>query len=90
MLVSPNSNLEKLLKFCLATKITGKNPGKTAEEMARKLMEEPSTLAYWTQDLMRIDDNYTSEEWEALGNMQLTDIDQFMDRLWQELEILDL
>ncbi len=90
MLVSPNSNLEKLLKFCLATKITGKNPGKTAEEMARKLMEEPSTLAYWTQDVMRIDDNYTSEEWEALGNMQLTNIDKFMNQLWQELESLDL
>ena len=90
MLVSPNSNLEKLLKFCLATKITGKNPGKTAEEMARKLMEKPSNLAYWTQDVMKIDYTYTSEEWEALGNMQLTDIDQFMNQLWQELESLDL
>ncbi len=58
--------------------------------MARKLMEEPSTLAYWTQDVMKIDDNYTSQEWEALGNMQLTDIDKFMNQLWQELESLDL
>ena len=53
-------------------------------------MEEPSTLAYWTQDVMKIDDNYTSQEWEALGNMQLTDIDKFMNQLWQELESLDL
>ena len=89
MLVSSNSNLGKLLKFCLATKITGENPGKTAEEMARKLIEEPSSLAYWTQDVMRIDDNYTSEEWEALGNMKLKDIDQFINQLWQELESLD-
>ncbi len=31
MLVSPNSNLEKLLKFCLATRVTGENPGKISE-----------------------------------------------------------
>ncbi|NEQ36738.1 MAG: hypothetical protein F6K40_10795 [Okeania sp. SIO3I5] len=90
MLVSPDTNLAKLLKFCLATKVTGENPGQIAEEMARKLMEKPSNFAYWTQDVMRIDDEYTTEEWEVVGHMELTNIEEFMNQLWQELESLNL
>ncbi|MGB3508727.1 MAG: hypothetical protein WBA93_05690 [Microcoleaceae cyanobacterium] len=90
MLVSPDSNLAKLLRFCLATNITGENPGKTAENMARELMEKPSNLPYWTQDVMRIDNNYSVEEWEALGKMDLKDTEEFMNQLWQELESLHL
>ncbi|MGD1702850.1 hypothetical protein [Dapis sp. BLCC M229] len=53
-------------------------------------MEEPSSLADSTQDVMKIDDNYIYEELEALGNMKLKYIDKFMNQLWQELESLDL
>ena len=53
-------------------------------------MEKPSNLPYWTQDVMRIDNNYSVEEWEALGKMELKDTEEFMNTLWQELENLNL
>ncbi|MDJ0555797.1 MAG: hypothetical protein QNJ68_15410 [Microcoleaceae cyanobacterium MO_207.B10] len=90
MLVAPDSNLAKLLRFCLATRVTGENSGKIAEDMSRELMEKPSNLPYWTQDVMRIDSKYTTEEWEALGKMDLKDTQEFINQLWQELESLDL
>ena len=89
MLVPPESKLAKLLQFCLATTVTGEHPGKTAAEMARELMEKPSSLAYWAQDVMRIDGKYSPEEWKALANMELKDIDEFINTMLEELESLN-
>ncbi|MEG3990776.1 hypothetical protein QUA13_27240 [Microcoleus sp. S28C3] len=53
-------------------------------------MENPSNLPYWTQDVMGLDLDYTSEEWKALGEMGINDAEEFMTTLWQELENLSL
>ncbi|QSJ16650.1 hypothetical protein JYQ62_33995 [Nostoc sp. UHCC 0702] len=88
--IPPQSNLAKLLAFCLATKARGNTTGTKILEMTYQLMENPSQLPYWTQDIMGQDLDYTTEEWKALGEMGIKDANEFMSILWQELEDLSL
>jgi hypothetical protein len=53
-------------------------------------MDKPSDLAYWTQKIMGLDLDYSSEEWKSLGEMGITNSAEFMTQLWAELEGLDL
>ncbi|MEG3940681.1 MULTISPECIES: hypothetical protein [unclassified Microcoleus] len=53
-------------------------------------MENPSNLPYWTQDVMGLDLDYSTEEWKALGEMGIKDAEDFMAALSQELENLSL
>lgn len=88
--VPPESNLAKLLSFCLATQVRENTLGTKILEMTYELMENPSNLPYWTQDVMGHDLDYSSEEWRALGEMGIKDPEKFMATLWQELENLKL
>ncbi|NQE32932.1 hypothetical protein E5S67_00649 [Microcoleus sp. IPMA8] len=88
--IPPESNLAKLLSFCLATKPRKKTTGTDILKITCDLMENPSNLPYWTQDVMGLDLDYTSEEWKALGEMGINDAEEFMTTLWQELENLSL
>ena len=38
-------------------------------KMTCDLMENPSNLPYWTQQMMGHNLDYSTEEWEALGEM---------------------
>ncbi len=88
--IPPESNLGKLLSFCLSTKVRENTPGTKILELTYELMENPSKLPYWTQDIMGQDLDYTSEEWEALGEMGIKDANEFMSKLLQELANLNL
>lgn len=88
--IPPESNLAKLLTFCLATKARENASGKEILKMTCELMENPSQLPFWTQDVMGHDLDYSSEEWKALGAMGIKDTAAFMNTLWQELENLNL
>ncbi|MEG4484034.1 hypothetical protein [Microcoleus sp. D2_18a_B4] len=88
--IPPQSNLAKLLSFCLATKARKKTTGTEILKITCDLMENPSNLPYWTQDVMGLDLDYTSEEWKALGEMGINDAEEFMATLCQELENLSL
>ncbi len=88
--IPPKSNLAKLLSFCLATKVRQKMTGTEILRITCELMENPSNLPYWTQDVMGLDLDYTSEEWKALGEMGINDAEEFMATLGQELEKLSL
>lgn len=86
--IPPESNLAKLLKLCLITQFDGQNLGKTALEYSRSLIEDPNSLPYWIQEVIGSDQNYTSEEWAAYGDMKLTNIEEFLNKLYSELDIL--
>src|SRR4028119_599306 len=86
----PESNLAKLLSFCLATKVRKNMTGTEILKITCELMENPSNLPYWTQDVMGLDLDYTSEEWKKLGEMGINDAQEFMATLSQELEKLSL
>lgn len=86
--ISPESNLAKLLSFCLATSARENTPGTEILKMTYELMENPSNLPYWTQDVMGHDLDYSTEEWKALGEMGIKDAGEFMATVWQELENL--
>lgn len=84
--IPPGSNLAKLLSFCLVTKIRENTSGAALLKMTCELMENPSNLPYWTQEVMGLDLDYSSEEWKALGEMGIKDGGQFMAALFYELE----
>ncbi|MBW4567960.1 MAG: hypothetical protein KME31_08030 [Tolypothrix carrinoi HA7290-LM1] len=88
--IPPESNLAKLLFFCLATKARVNTSGTEILKLTCELMENPSNLPYWTQDVMGLDFDYTSEEWKALGEMGIKDAAQFMAAVSQELDSLSL
>lgn len=88
--IPPQSNLAKLLAFCLATKVRKNMSGTEILRLTCELMENPSKLPYWTQDVMGLDLDYTTEEWKALGEMGIKDAEGFMATLWQELANLSL
>lgn len=88
--IPPESNLAKLLSFCLATKAKENTPGTEIFKMTYELMENPSNLAYWTQDVMGQDLDYSTEEWRALGEMGIKNSGEFMATVLQELENLSL
>ena len=88
--IPPESNLAKLLSFCLVTKVRKKMTGTELLKITSELMENPSNLPYWTQDVMGLDLDYSKEEWKALGEMGINDAEEFMTTLWQELENLSL
>jgi hypothetical protein len=88
--IPPDSKLAKLLTFCLATRTRASMPGTELLKITYELIENPSNLTYWTQDVMGLDLDYSSEEWKALGEMGITNTDEFMADVWQELEDLNL
>jgi hypothetical protein len=88
--IPPESNLGKLLSFCLAAKPRKNTTGTQILQMSCELMENPSNLPYWTQDVMGLDLDYSTEEWKALGEMGIKDAGEFMATVWQELENLNL
>ncbi|WP_019507992.1 hypothetical protein [Pleurocapsa sp. PCC 7319] len=88
--IPPESNLAKLLKFCLAAKLDDQRLGKDALEVCQMLMENPADLPYWIQDIMGSDREYSPEELAAFGEMKLNNTEEFMQTLWQELEKINL
>ena len=88
--VPPESNLAKLLKLCLAAKFDGQNLGKNSREMSREFIQDPSSLPYWVQEVISSDKVYDPKELTAFGEMELKDTEEFMKKLWAELESLEL
>ncbi|HBE19960.1 MAG TPA: hypothetical protein DDW51_20680 [Cyanobacteria bacterium UBA11367] len=76
--IPPESNLAKLLSFCLATKARQNMTGTEILKLTCELMENPSNVPYWTQDVMGLDLDYSSEEWKKLGEMGIKDAEDFM------------
>jgi hypothetical protein len=88
--IPPDSNLAKLLSFCLTTRTRANLPGIDLIKITCQLMDNPSNIAYWTQEVMGLDLDYSSEEWKSLGEMGITNTTEFMAKVWEELESLDL
>lgn len=88
--IPPDSNLAKLLSFCLTTRTRANLSKIDLLKITCELMENPSNIAYWTQEVMGLDLDYSSEEWKSLGEMGIRNTTEFMDQVWKELESLDL
>lgn len=88
--VPPDSNLAKLLRFCLTIKMRENLSGAKLLQLIYELMQNPANLPYWTQDIMGHNFDYTAKEWQALGELEIKDAEEFMKALSQELENLDL
>jgi hypothetical protein len=88
--IPPESNLAKLLKLCLVTNYNGENLGQNALEKSQELIKNPSDLPYWIQEVIQSNDKITPEEWQAFGEMNLTQTQEFINTLWEELDNLKL
>ena len=88
--IPPDSKLANLLRFCLTTTARRNMSGTDLLKITCELMENPSNIAYWTQDVMGLDLDYSSEEWKSLGEMGVTNTTEFMAKVWQELDMLEL
>ena len=78
------------MNFCLAAKVNVRVTGKTPLEVAKELIESPDTLSSWVSRVIDSDGTNTADEILALSAMQLDDPQRFMDKLWDELALLDL
>ncbi|MGB3694746.1 MAG: hypothetical protein WBG70_06130 [Spirulinaceae cyanobacterium] len=88
--VPPQSNLARLLKFCLATTFDSTTTDKDAIKLSQMFIEESTDLPYWIQEVMGSDHQYSPEELAAFGEMRLTNTEEFIETLWQELEHFSL
>ena len=88
--VTPETPLGKLLKLCLEAKVDQKVVGKTYLQIAQEFIDNPASLPYWTQEVIGADGEFKTEEWQALGELGLTDTDKFLDAVWQELAEIDV
>ena len=81
---TPENRLGQLLKVCLAAKIDG-----NAHSKAQELFHDTGNLAYWVQDVIGNDGQYTPDEWQALGEMDLLEnVEKFVEGLLTEVEAL--
>lgn len=88
--IPPQSNLAKLLKLCLVTQYNGENLGQNALEKSYELISSPTDLPYWIQEVIQSDDKITPEEWQAFGQLNLTETEDFINTLLEELNNLKL
>lgn len=83
---TPETCLGQLLKVCLAAKVDGDVRGKTQD-----LLQNPGNLAHWVQEIIGDDGQYTPDEWQALGEMDLLDnVETFAKALLTEIDALSV
>lgn len=87
---TPQTPLGKLLKLCLEAKVEPEIAGKTSLQMAQEFIDKPTSLPYWTQEIMGADGEFKVEEWQALGELGLSDTEEFLATLWTEFENINL
>ena len=80
----------KLLNFCLAAKIEPRNSNKTVLNFAEDLLEHPEKLSQWISNAIDSDDNYSVDEMVAYAEMHLKNPDEFMNRLFEELNAVNV
>lgn len=81
---TPDTRLGQLLKVCLAAKVDG-----DVNTKAKELFQDTGNLAHWVQEVIGDDGQYTPDEWQALGEMDLLDnVENFVEGLLTEVEAL--
>ena len=88
--VTPETTVGKLLKLCLESKVDKAIAGKTSMQMAEEFVNQPDSSAYWMQEVIGADGEFKAEEWQALGELGITDTDKFLNDFWTELDKIDL
>lgn len=81
---TPDTHLGQLLKVCLAAKVEDDVKAK-----AQALFQDTGNVAHWVQEMIGDDGQYTTDEWQALGEMDLLDnVEEFVAELLKEVEAL--
>ncbi|MEM8615048.1 MAG: hypothetical protein AAGF93_23790, partial [Cyanobacteria bacterium P01_H01_bin.105] len=81
---TPETRLGQLLKVCLAANVED-----GVKDKAQELFQDTDNLAHWVQNMIGDDGHYTTDEWQALGEMDLLDnVEEFVAELLKEVEAL--
>ena len=59
--------------------------GKTSMQMAEEFVNQPDSSAYWMQEVIGADGKFKAEEWQALGELGITDTDKFLKDFWDRV-----
>lgn len=83
-----DTTLGKLLDFCLAAKVEASHSGKTPFAFAEELLAKPESFADWISEVIDSDNIYTRDEMMSLSSMDLKDVEDFMQMLFEELDAI--
>ena len=88
--VTPQTPLGKFLRLCLETKVDLEIAGETPLEVAQEFIAQPSSLPDWADEVICADGEVKDEEWQAMDELGIDDLDEFLIAFWAELEKIDL
>lgn len=88
--ITPETPLGKFLRLCLETKVDAEIAGQTPLEVAQEFIADPTSLPYWTEELICADGEVKDEEWEALEGLEINNTEEFLNAFWAEMETIDL
>ena len=88
--VTPQTPLGKFLRLCLETKVDLEIAGETPLEVAQEFVDRPSSLPDWAERVICADGEVKDEEWQAMEELGIDNLDEFLIAFWTELEKIDL
>ena len=92
MCTTPDTQLGKLLNFCLATKVIAEDGNRTPLELAEALLNHPETVLDWLAEVIDSDQKYSQAELRAVLDLPLKAAGHnqaLMEGVFAELEGLD-
>ena len=88
--ITPQTPLGKFLRLCLETKVDAEIAGQTPLEVAEEFLADPTSLPYWTEELICADGEVKDAEWQALEDLEINNPEEFIKTLFRELENIQL
>lgn len=88
--ITPETPLGKFLRLCLETKVDLEIAGESPLEVAQEFVSRPSSLPDWADAVICADGEVGDAEWQAMDELGIEDMDEFLASFWGELEKIDL
>jgi len=88
--ITPETPLGKFLRLCLETKVDAEIAGQSPLEVAAEFIADPTSLPYWSEELICADGEVKDAEWQALEELEINDPEKFLKILFKELENIQL
>lgn len=88
--ITPETPLGKFLRLCLETKVDTEVAGQMPLEVAQEFIADPTSLPYWTEELICADGEVKDEEWQALEGLEIKNTEEFLNAFWAEMEAIEL
>lgn len=88
--ITSETTLGRFFKLCQETKVDAEVVGRSPLKVAQEFIDNPAALPEWSQRLIYADAEVSYEELDALQELDIQDLDGFLEDLWTELATVDL